>query len=333
MKKKKRENHPKETFRAKCQAVYKSRILRVTVFFVFGGILMLSGILISYNNRVSKIPNWSKEGPMIEVACDKPEKSVSIYSLTEEEGKTTLTFFQTDESHEEYCLWVYVGSDAQAPVTWEIDPAVGNVENYELVHFEGGEKAYVKLSKEYRGLTTGTVFKIALGGNMPMAQIILTEQENRVAYRANGIYRPRLPHIMPWNVMAEKYADKGLTDSSGEYYKFLQTGGKEPFGPKLNDEKTYSPDLEIGGSYENISFILQNDLELSVVSPDTTSGSPALWWSVQTFFQPVVQFRDIQWESDVKRNSLIGGVLIGLGINIGSALVDYLRRKKQGVQE
>lgn len=317
----------------KCRNLCKSKRWRMAVLFLLGGMLIASGIGLHYKNRVRKIPAWSKEGPLIEVACDKPEKEISISSLTEEEGKTTLTFFSNDGSRKQYHVWVYVSSDPKAPVAWSIHPEAGNVENCMGTLWEE-KTAEVEPSGKYSGLATRTMFKITFGGSdLPMAEIQLAEQKDRAVYRENGIYRPRLPRIRPWNVKAKRYAQKGLIDSSGVYYKYAETGGKEPYGPDINDEKMYCPDLDIGGTYANASAVLENDLELSVVSPDTESQYPALWWRKQMFFEPLVQFQDRKWEADIKRNNLIGGLLIGLGVNVCSALAGYVFRNRQVVRK
>ena len=338
--------------RQRLSELSKRRGVRLLVIWVLGLFLIAVGYACWHSSRIVKMPDWSKVGPTIQIACDKPCKGAMIYSETDGEGNTTLVFWQKnaaeilpgylepgatveddsmllEDDEEEYHLWVYIQAYEDTPIHWNTSNRTGNVENYKITQINSGD--YEAYHVEKTGRTSGsdyaTVFRISFGGsNFSSANITLSENPDHAVFRANGYFRPRLPWIFPWyGYQSQPYQDMQddfkSRDANISHSDFLHLS--------LNGQSMYMPLVEIAASYSSLDLLSQHDLELELVAPESEFSYPLFSWISYDHLFPFVQFYDKRWESSAQKNNLLGGIFIGLGVNVLFTSSNLLAEKRK----
>ena len=337
-----------------CQKCWfrKSVVIFMCIFFL--GI----GFILSNQNTVQEIPDWYEAGPVIGIASDRPLKGAYVNVATDENGKTRILIRGTEledvlpesfkreaeskghvveksnESKERQGvthLWVYLLSK-NTPVGWSINEQIGNIENYQVVLRSTIDKYEVKESNEFQGVDYTTVFKINYGDDyLGIAEIDIFQPEEHIMYSTNGICMPVLPKIVPWQG-GVTYDLMGKDSAFDIFQEFddVYIGSPDVLKLTLNNEQMYHALLKIEQNYASISMLQQHDLELTVVSPKSEGGYPVITWSGYHAIFPMIQFRDTKWESNVMRYNFLGGIFVGLGINIFFTLLGTVTEKKVG---
>lgn len=66
-----------------------------------------------------------------------------------------------------------------------------------------------------------------------------------------------------------------------------------------------------------------------LASPEPEVEYPTVQWSAYDNISPMVQLHDRKWEQRVLRNNLLGGIFVGLGINVLCILPGVIHEKKE----
>ncbi len=345
----------------KIREIFQKRGVLVFIIVIIGGSFLLGGFIFICHNEIQEIFAWQEKGSMVAIACDIPLQGVEVNCTTTEDGKTKILIssaagediwpeivkrygntkninieemnFKSDmyiNDLEEYHLWVYVAA-LGAPMEWSIDERFGNVENYNVGIESTIDNYILRKSDEQQGTAFLTAFRITFGSDyINMAEIEISEPTEHVMYSTNGIYRADLPRIGPWFGSIEYDLDEWVS-----VYDFLQhdepprMAGLEMLNLTINGEPMYYAGIKINATYAMVSLMMQSDLELMLVSPESIGGYPLIRWSEYDHLFPIVQFRDTKWENRVIRDNLLGGIFVGLGINVLSLLRGFLFRKKE----
>lgn len=235
-------------------------------------------------------------------------------------------------SQEEYHLWIYLNSFEDFPINWIIPQQLGDVENYELSLSVPGNLSNFIASKTNKnsGSDKMTAFKITFGAtHSNLVEIKLSVDPEHAVFRGNGICMSRVPFVLPWYGYGQSFESKGFYEDLAERSRDLSNADMTQLS--VNECRMYFPILKIETSYALLSLSKQHDLEPMRISPEPEGEFPLFRWTQYIGSFPTIQFRDKKWESDVKRNNLLGGIFVGLGINVLFASFPNLfsRKKKR----
>lgn len=218
---------------------------------------------------------------------------------------------------EEYHLWIYLNSLEDVPINWTILKQSGDVRNYELSQSTPGDTYEFLASETHKssGSDKVTAFKITYGAtHFNLVEIRISEDPKHTVFRGNGIYRPRLPFVFPW------HGFKQSSDFEEIYNDFTERSSRiidaDLMRLSINNCQMYFPILKIESSYASLSLLQQHDLEPMWISPKIEDGYPLIRWTQYICSFPIIQFRDKTWEKNAKRNNLLGGIFVGLGLNV-----------------
>lgn len=218
---------------------------------------------------------------------------------------------------EEYHLWICLNSLEDVPIDWDIQDQLGDIRNYELLQLtpDNSHEFFARETNKNHGSDYVTAFKITYGGtHFGMVQIRISEDPKHAVFRGNGIYKPRLPFVFAWPGYEHDSDIEELMDDFAERSPYLND--EDLLRLTINKCQMYLPILKIMSSYASLSLAEQHDLEPMWISPEPEDGYPLIRWTQYLQSFPVVQFRDKMWESNAKRNNLLGGIFVGLGINV-----------------
>lgn len=320
--------------------VSQTRRFRALTVCLLSFFLFAAGCWCCFVNRIKEVPDWAISGPAIQIVCDKPMKGMALHSSTDDEGKTLLTILEKDaseflpdlseaEEHEEYHFWLFINSAEDTPFIWLLDKRIDNVENYKIKQAasDGMQALFARKTGWTENSDTATAFRITFGGDHNrLVQIILYEDEEHMAFRGNGIFRPRLPCVSVWTASNAKSYDGILADYRG---RNPSLNSADSMRLSINSEPMYMPLLLLSADYAAASLIGQYELELARISPTPEDGYPLISWNNHSMVLfPMVQFYDREWEVRTKRNNVLGGIFIGLGVNVLFAFNGFSTPKK-----
>ena len=344
--------------------LFSSKGFHGSVIFIIGISLILIGAIFAFKNSIR---DWNKIGPGILIASDKPLCGVRVLVFTESDGTTTLLVQEADAdeilsvssvqhsgqvrreiqaeeekeknlseqnetvtvSQEEYHLWIYLNSCEDVPINWTISPQLGDVKNYELSQAIPGNYSDFIASETNKnsGSDKMTAFKITFGGtHIGSVEIKLSEDPEHAVFRGNGISMPRVPFVSVWHGFEYSSEPEDLLNDFLERNRNISDA--DLMRLSVNGCQMYFPILKIETSYASLTK--QHDLEPMWISPAPENEYPLFRWTQYVSSFPTIQFRDKTWENNAKRNNLLGGIFVGIGINVIFTLFsDLCSRKKK----
>ena len=332
-----------------------SLILLAGIFFLW------IGFKFSYHIEPKEIVNWDEIGPSIAIACDRPFQGINVDCYAEENGRTRLVIriMNSEETVQEFLaaedgiegmeqlreeaqayssaingqeghVWIEL-SAGKAPVKWKIDSQMDTVENYDIATDSTVGKYKMIKSKELEGHAYRTAFRMAYDANYgSIAEIEFFLPEGHAMYSVNGICRPILPCVGKWygEVQSDNETDNLLLQVVREYQD-IDIDSQDWLKLKINDAPMYYPLLKIHASYISESWIREDDMVFELASPEPEVEYPIVQWSTYDNISPMVQLHDRKWEQRVLRNNLLGGIFVGLGINVLCILPGVIHEKKE----
>lgn len=223
----------------------------------------------------------------------------------------------TAPQEEGFHLWVYLDSLEDAPINWRIPEQEGDVKNHELLLSisDNYSKFFAIETSKSNGSDIMTAFEITYNtGHESMVEIDISEDPQHIAFCGNGIYKPRLPFVFSWLGYEHGSENGDLYDNLIGRSHYISDA--DFMRLSINDYEMYSPIFKVMASYTSLSLVNQHDLEPVWISPEPEYGYPLISWTQYLVSSPTIQFRDKAWETNAKRNNLLGGILVGLGLNI-----------------
>lgn len=323
---------------------YTARDFHILVALIIGITLILIGGIFTFANRIREVPSWGKYGPTIWIAADKPLCDMEIQVFTNDDGTTALRIMEkwtgkalseylpqsSDMDENEYHLWVCVNAPEDAPINWTIPKQFCDVKNYELIPSLTGDyyDFFVVETNKSSGTDQVTAFMITFGAAYSgVAEIDIAEDPEHIAFHGNGIYIPRVPCVLAWQGYGQ---GSGINRVSNELIGRSHNIDDADFTRlSINNRQMYFPMLKITTSYTSPSLVMQHALEPMWISPEPEDGYPLIIWTQYNLSAPIIQYRDKVWESNAKRNNLLGGIFVGLGLNVLLTLTDLYPKKKK----
>lgn len=241
-------------------------------------------------------------GPIIRVACNKPNQEIMVTMITDLEGGTDISFLCVPKDTEELRVWIII-DDKYAPFTWNIG---GEASSVNMFTVDG--KAYAsEQNNSVYGTGKHAELQMNFRKHIAYANTIRIETELSDYFLKNRENCwLRIPVMLPW------YSE----DVNTEYGEdMLPLDDLKWIDKMMDGEALYCPVMKFSTAVDNLA-VENKALVLKSVSPGGRVSGLGVWWRTTFMYAAQICYIDENWQEKMEILEILAPVFAGMGMSI-----------------
>lgn len=241
-------------------------------------------------------------GPIIRVACNKPNQEIMVTMITGLEGGTDISFLCVPKDTEELRVWIII-DDKYAPFTWNIG---GEASSVNMFTVDGKTYASEQNDSVY-GTGKHTELQMNFGRHIAYANKLRIETElSDYLLKNREDCWLRVPVMLPW------YSK----DVNTEYAEdMLPLDDLKWIDKTMNGEILYCPAMNFSAVVDSLA-VNNKELVLKSVSPGGHVNGLGVWWRTAFMYAVQIYYIDENWQEKMEILEILAPVFTGMGMSI-----------------